>query len=48
MVFRSAAASICAALPIRTHFFWHALNGLLLGMLAASAARHRALTERAS
>jgi len=31
---------VCEALPIGTHFLWHTLNGLLLGVLLTAAARH--------
>lgn len=46
-VFRSVDARLCTTVPIGTHFLWHSLNGLLLGILAASAARHRSLMARA-
>lgn len=36
--FRSIDAEVCAALPLGTHFLWHTLNGLLLGVLLASVA----------
>lgn len=31
---------VCDALPIGTHFLWHTLNGLLLGVLLTAAARY--------
>lgn len=31
---------VCAALPVGTHFLWHTLNGLLLGVLLTAAARY--------
>ena len=37
--FRSIDFAICDAFPIGTHFLWHTLNGLLLGILVASAAK---------
>lgn len=36
--FRSIDAEVCEALPLGTHFLWHTLNGLLLGVLLASVA----------
>jgi hypothetical protein len=36
--FRSIDAEVCAALPIGTHFLWHVLNALMLGVLLASVA----------
>jgi len=38
--FRSIDAEVCAALPLGTHFLWHTLNGLMLGVLLASVAWH--------
>lgn len=38
--FRSVDAALCEALPIGTHFLWHLLNGLMLGVLLASVARY--------
>lgn len=46
MIFRSLDAAICQAVPMGTHFVWHMLNGVLLGILAASAAHHRSLGVR--
>jgi hypothetical protein len=40
VTFRSMDQAVCAAFPIGTHFMWHVLNGLLLGLLLAAAARH--------
>lgn len=37
--FRIADPRVCAELPIGTHFVWHILNGLMLGVLLAAAAR---------
>ncbi|RST88277.1 hypothetical protein EJC49_00825 [Aquibium carbonis] len=37
-MFRSIDAEICEALPLGTHFLWHTLNGLLLGVLLAPVA----------
>lgn len=36
--FRTIDSEVCAALPLGTHFLWHILNGLLLGVLLASVA----------
>ena len=30
---------VCAGFPLGTHFLWHILNGLMLGVLLAAAAR---------
>lgn len=38
--FRSVDPVLCEALPIGTHFLWHLLNGLMLGVLLASVARY--------
>lgn len=37
--FRAIDFHVCDALPIGTHFMWHTLNGLLLGVLLTAAAR---------
>lgn len=37
---RSVDMEVCAALPIGTHFLWHTLNGILLGVLLTAAARY--------
>jgi hypothetical protein len=37
--FRAADFAVCEALPIGTHFLWHTLNGLMLGVLLTAAAR---------
>ena len=31
---------VCDAMPIGTHFMWHMLNGLMLGVLLAATARY--------
>ena len=33
---------VCASFPLGTHFLWHILNGLMLGVLLAAAARYGA------
>lgn len=38
--FRASDFEVCETLPIGTHFLWHALNGLMLGVLMAAAARY--------
>lgn len=38
--FRAADSAICEPLPIGTHFVWHSLNGLMLGVLVTAAARY--------
>jgi hypothetical protein len=38
--FRSIDFAVCDAFPIGTHFLWHTLNGILLGILTAAAAVH--------
>lgn len=30
---------VCASFPVGTHFLWHILNGLVLGVLLAATAR---------
>ena len=37
--FRAIDFQVCDAWPIGTHFLWHTLNGLLLGVLLTAAAR---------
>ncbi|MDR7033945.1 hypothetical protein J2X35_002648 [Mesorhizobium sp. BE184] len=33
---------VCTSFPLGTHFLWHMLNGLMLGVLLAAAARYGA------
>ena len=33
LVFRTLDRDLCAALPLGTHFLWHLLNGLMIGLL---------------
>ena len=42
VAFRSLDAALCEAFPLGTHFMWHLLNGLLLGVLLAAVTRHGA------
>ena len=37
LVFRSIDDSICASVPLGTHFLWHLLNGLVLYLLLRAA-----------
>jgi hypothetical protein len=37
--FRMADGPLCAALPLGTHFGWHLLNGLVLGLVLTALAR---------
>lgn len=36
--FRAIDLRVCDALPLGTHFLWHTLNGVMLGILLASVA----------
>jgi uncharacterized protein (DUF983 family) len=40
--FRALDPVVCAALPLGTHFLWHAFNGLMLGVVLAAIVRHGA------
>lgn len=42
LFFRSIDNAVCMAAPIGTHFLWHALNGLLLGIVLMAFVRHGA------
>jgi hypothetical protein len=33
LAFRTIDMAVCAAFPLGTHFIWHALNGLVIGIL---------------
>jgi hypothetical protein len=37
---------VCGSFPLGTHFLWHMLNGLMLGVLLAAAARFGAPNAR--
>jgi hypothetical protein len=39
VTFRTIDARVCEALPLGTHFLWHVLNGLMLGILLAAVAK---------
>jgi hypothetical protein len=45
LAFRSMDAASCAALPVGTHFLWHGLNGLVLGVLMRAAILHERLAH---
>jgi hypothetical protein len=38
--FRTVDMAVCGAFPLGTHFLWHALNGVLLGVLLVAMARY--------
>lgn len=40
LLFRSIDEEVCASLPLGTHFLWHLLNGLMLGIIIAAVVRH--------
>lgn len=40
VTFRALDHHVCEALPLGTHFMWHVLNAVMLGLLAVAAARH--------
>jgi len=40
LTFRSIDDAVCGILPIGTHFLWHVLNGLLLGIVLLTFVRH--------
>ncbi len=42
LAFRTVDQAACAVLPVGTHFLWHALNAVVLYLLAGGAIRHRA------
>jgi hypothetical protein len=39
--FRTIDLTICAVLPLGTHFLWHSLNGVVVYMLLQAAMRYR-------
>lgn len=41
LFFRSIDSAVCAAWPTGTHFLWHALNALVLGVLMRAAITHQ-------
>jgi hypothetical protein len=40
LVFRSVDETVCAAVPVGTHFMWHVLNGIMLGWMIEVYRRH--------
>jgi hypothetical protein len=40
LVFRSVDETVCAAVPVGTHFMWHILNGIMLGWMIEVYRRH--------
>ena len=42
LTFRSIDHAVCEVIPFGTHFMWHTLNGLLLGILLYAFVRHGA------
>jgi hypothetical protein len=40
LAFRTLDGPACAALPLGTHFLWHALNAVVLFLLLRAAIRH--------
>lgn len=42
LTFRTMDASICASIPIGTHFIWHMLNGTVLYTLTRAVLDHKA------
>ncbi|MBS3647960.1 ceramidase domain-containing protein [Pseudaminobacter sp. 19-2017] len=40
VTFRMLDPMVCGTLPIGTHFMWHLLNGLMLGIVLAAIAKH--------
>ncbi|EKF18674.1 ceramidase domain-containing protein [Nitratireductor pacificus] len=41
-LFRMIDPTVCGGFPLGTHFLWHLLNGLMLGVVLAAAVRHGA------
>jgi hypothetical protein len=40
LVFRSLDETLCASVPVGTHFMWHVLNGIMLGWMIEVYRRH--------
>ena len=40
LVFRSVDETVCATVPLGTHFMWHILNGVMLGWMIEVYRRH--------
>ena len=48
LTFRTVDRDICAAIPLGTHFLWHLLNGLMIGLLLQMFLRTADLGARVS
>lgn len=48
VTFRATDPIVCGSFPLGTHFMWHVLNGLMLGVLLAGVARHGPAARRAA
>ena len=46
--FRSIDMAICDSFPLGTHFLWHSLNGVLIGLLLVAIIRFGATNKSAS
>jgi hypothetical protein len=42
VIFRAVDPHVCESMPLGTHFMWHTLNGLMLGVLLAATAKYGA------
>lgn len=42
VTFRALDPVVCETLPLGTHFLWHSLNGLMLGVILAAVTRYAA------
>ena len=47
LVFRTIDPAICAAIPTGSHFLWHILNGVMIGVLLSAMVRHMPPEKRA-
>ena len=45
MIARSTDIAVCEAFPLGTHFLWHCLNGLMIGLLLLGTIRHGSLAR---
>jgi len=45
VTFRAIDPLVCGAFPLGTHFLWHILNGLMLGVLLMAVAKYGALRQ---
>lgn len=48
MIARSVDMALCPTFPTGTHFLWHGLNGLMIGLLLLAIIRHGALARAPS